>query len=583
MMMTFFAASLMVISRIYPATNHSANVDTSAEKAEDKNRMQREEILLKRVAGLKKDVQAANDESTKWMERFHEQCDRNRREIQKASTSMGSQLTYLDLRAQVQSYEIKCKSLIADLRTAEGSVEMHKASQKQKQSKLTSTISVLQGRITRQVRHGRKHIPNTVHASELKREKAESAHLKTIIAQKDRELRAATDRISHLEAESAQIQASSEKNKHELGEKLIRKNLEITKLREKAAKDLSHFKAESAKIRTSSDKMKHDLDEKLGQKDIEIRELREKAAEDLTNSRASASNLEQQLRAKTWEIERNRVELSKKCAELESLNQKVTSLEARDEAMETEPSAPTPSELPPTVSETMDLDSPEQLRIESQGQTGDEQRERIEALDSENEALRRQITNLEEIVDGYRHGDHEMDDAFAADPHGRERELTEGYNQINHLYNVQKVEFAKLQKENESLKAIVGQNQPLERGGRELPEATIARLRKEKEEMSINLQKTRKLADNLKKERDQHRDAKMKFAHENSGLTKSQRENEEELKKLREDKAKLVKTNAELFKTVEECRYRPGPTNIRMRSGSDDEEGEASDKRVKSG
>ena len=556
--MILFAASLMVISRTHPATYHCVNEDTSVEKAEDKNRIQREETLLKRVAELEHDVQAANDDSTKWYERFYEQCDKNRREIQKASTSLGTQLTFLDLRAQLQSSENKCNSLTADLRALEGSFELQKNCQRQKQRTLTSTISILQGRITRQVRHGRKHVPKTVRATEVKREKAESANLRTIIAQKDRELRAAADRMSHLKAESAQIQASSNKIKHDLDEKLIQKNNEIRELREEAAKYFAHFKAESAQVQASSDKMKHDLDEKLIQKENEIRELREKAAKDLTISRAFASNLEQQLGAKTREVERNHAELSEKCAELENFKQKVTSFEARDETMESET-------LAPTALEAMDVVTPEQMHIES--------------AHSEIEVLKRQITNLKEIVHGYRHGDHEMSDAPALDTPERVRELTEGYSQT---INMQKGELSRLQKENDYLKAIAGQNQSLVRGGRELPGDTIARLRREKEEMNTNLQKARKLADNLKKERDQHRDAKMKFAHENSGLTKSQRENEEELRKLREDKAKLVATNASLYKTVEECRFRPRPTNVRKRSASDDEEGEASDKRVKS-
>ena len=58
---------------------------------------------------------------------------------------------------------------------------------------------------------------------------------------------------------------------------------------------------------------------------------------------------------------------------MESLNQKVTSFEARDEAMEIETLAPTPSDLAPTTSdlaptasEGMDVDSPQQMHIESQ-------------------------------------------------------------------------------------------------------------------------------------------------------------------------------------------------------------------------
>ena len=67
-------------------------------------------------------------DSTTWMERYHEQCSKNAslsREIHKASTSLGSQLTYLDLRAQISSLEIKCNSLGSDLRDSERSVSMH--------------------------------------------------------------------------------------------------------------------------------------------------------------------------------------------------------------------------------------------------------------------------------------------------------------------------------------------------------------------------------------------------------------------------------------------------------------------------
>ena len=88
-----------------------------------------------------------------------------------------------------------------------------------------------------------KRVPNTVRATELKREKVESAILRDIIAKKDRELRAAADRMSHLEAESAQIQASSDKVQHELAGELSQKNNEIRKLREKAAEDMTISRA----------------------------------------------------------------------------------------------------------------------------------------------------------------------------------------------------------------------------------------------------------------------------------------------------------------------------------------------------
>ena len=602
----------MAISRIFPASNHYVNGDVPAEKPEDKNRIQREETLHKRIAKLENDVQAANDDSTAWMEVYHEQCSKNAslsREIHKASTSLGSQLTYLDLRAQISSLEIKCKSLGSDLRDSERSVAMLKIHQKQKQSTLISKISTLQGKISRQVRHGRKKVPNTVRATQLKREKAESAMLRDVIAKKDLELRAAADRMSQLKEESAQNQTSFDEVKHGLDEELIVKKHEITKLREKAAKNVSQLEARSAQNEAFFSKIKHDLDEELIEKKNEIIELREKAAKDLTISRALASNHEQQLGAKTREIERSQAALSKKRAELESLNQKVASFEARDEAMEIETLAPTPSDLAPTASEGMDIVSPEQLQLESQNETLAEQREQIsdleqskkalserlqsldESANSTIEALNKEITQLNDIIDGYRHGDEDMSDA----PVGVE-ELTESYSVT---INMQKDELAKLQKENEYLKAIVGQNQSLERGGRELPDATIARLRKEKEEMSTNLQKARKLADNLKKERDQHRQAKTTITHEHSELTKSQRQNVEELKKLREEKATLVEKCAELEKLREEkatlvdnCASLQknvelltggprNPDNDRKRRGPDDEEDEAIEKRAK--
>ena len=612
----------MVISRISPASNHYVNGDVPAEKPENKSRIQREESLLKRIARLENDVQAANDDSTAWMERYHEQCSKNRSQslqIEKAATS-GSKLTYLDLRAQIKSLEIKCNSLGSDLRDSERSVSMLNDYHNEKQRRLISTISTLQGRVTRQVRHGRKHVPNTVRATELKREKAESAILRDTIAEKDRQLRAAADKMSQLEERSAQNQTSFDEVKHDLDEELVEKNHEITKLREKAAKDTSQLEAESAQSQTSFNKIKRDLDDKLIQKDNEIRELREKAAKDLTISRALASNLEQQLGAKTREIERSQAELSKKRAEIESLNQKVTSFEARDEAMECEILAPTPTHIAPTAadhaptaSEGMDIDSPQQMQLERQSETLAEQREQISGLEQSKkalserlqhldesahlkiEALNKEITQLKEIIHEYRHGDQEMSDASVGT-----RELTESYSLT---INMQKDALAKLQKENECLMATVGQNQSLERGGRELPDATIARLRKEKEEMNTNLQKARKLADNLKKERDQHREAKTTITHENSELTKSQRQNveelkklgeqkatlvdkcaslqmnAEELKKLREEKAKLVEKYAKLQKNVEWLR-RQNPTATKKRAPND-EEGEAIEKRVK--
>ena len=567
--MVLLAASLVMISRNYPAINHYVNGEAPVEKPEDKNRIRREENLHKRVAKLENDVQAANDDSTAWMERYHEQCIKNRnqsRQIEKAATSLGSQLTYLDLRAQIKSLKIKCNSLSADLRDSERNVSIANQCQKQMQVRLSLKISTLERRERELRRHGRQNVPTIVQATELKREKAESAILRDILAQKDRELRAAADTMSHLEAESAQNQASFDKVKHELDDELILKNKEINRLREKAAKDLSQLKERSAQNQTSFNKLKHDLDEELIQKNNEIRNLREKTAEDMTISRTFASDLEQQLGAKTRDIERKQAELSDKCAEVKRLQQKVTSLKAREASMESETLAPTPSGLAPTASEGMDVDSPLQMQIEIQSQTLAEQGQKMSHLEDSNrvlnerlhsvegrahsqiEALERDINQLKEINHELRHGDHEMSDDTHEMTEKRVGEVIESYSQT---INMQRGQLARLQKENDDLRARVGQNESLGRGGRELLDASIARLGKEKEDMNMNLQKARKLSDNLKKERDQLREAKTKITHENSELTKSQRQNVEELKKLREEKATLVEKCASLQKNVE--------------------------------
>lgn len=123
------------------------------------------ETLLKRVARPENEVQVANDDSTAWMERFHEQCGENHHQslqIDKAASSLGSRLIHLNLRAQIQSLEPKYNSLGSDLRGSECIVSILKELQKQREGRLISTISILQRRINRQVRHERKHIPNTL-------------------------------------------------------------------------------------------------------------------------------------------------------------------------------------------------------------------------------------------------------------------------------------------------------------------------------------------------------------------------------------------------------------------------------------
>ena len=62
-----------------------------------------EDTLLKRVAKLENDVRAANDDSTAWMEKYHEQGAKYRTQSlknERIATSLGSRLTYHDLRDQ---------------------------------------------------------------------------------------------------------------------------------------------------------------------------------------------------------------------------------------------------------------------------------------------------------------------------------------------------------------------------------------------------------------------------------------------------------------------------------------------------
>ena len=630
--MLLFAASLVLISRNYRATKHHVNGDTPAEKLDDTKDKPREESLLRQIAELEDDVQAANDDSTAWMELYHEQCIKNRtqsHEIERSSTSLGSRLTYLDLKAQAQSLEIKCNWLSTQLRDSDRIITMKTKCDKQRQGKDRLIISNLQGRVRELLRHGRQHGPTVLQATELEREKAESAKLRNIIAQKDRELRAADDKISQLDKASARNQVLSNKVKDDFDEELIQKTLTISKLQDKAAKD---------KMRSS------DLENKLNQ----------------------------QLSVKSAEIERITAESSHKCEEVERLKQKVISLEARESNLNTslsnaqaernesqassksmeqklkelttihekcsrpripETMAPPTSGLAPAPSEGMDVDSPLQLLVESHKQKLDDQQQEIKGLEesnrvlrrrlqssidknedhemsdvsatgwreqSENEAREREIKELRETVDQLRRGDHDMSDAFASNTQDqteqRLREVTESHSQIINMLNGQ---LANLQQENGNLKALAKQSGSLESGGRELLDAKITRLGKEKEDMNTNLQKARKLSENLKKERDQLREVKTKITHEKAELVKIQRENLGELEKLRGEKATLVEKCTSLQKEVEELNQPHGGENVgeirervgeetrdegrpkRKRSAPDDGEEKAVEKRVK--
>ena len=627
--MLLFAASLVLISRNYRATKHHVNGDTPAEKLDNTEHKSRDESLLRKIAELEDDVQAANDDSTAWMELYHEQCIKSRRqghEIERSSTSLSSRLTYLDLKAQAQSLEIKCNWLSTQLRDSDRIIMMKTKCDKQRQGKDRLIISNLQGRVRELLRQGSQHVPRLPQATELEREKA---NLRNIIAQKDQELRAADDRISQLGKTSAENQILFNKVKDDLNEELIQKTHTISKLQDKAAKD---------KTRSS----------------------------DLEN------NLNQQLSVKNAEIERITAESSHKCEEVERLKQKVISLEARESNLNTslskaqaernesqassksmeqklkelatihekcsrpripETMAPPTSGLAPAPSEGMDVDSPLQLLVESHKQKLDDQQQEIKGLEesnrvlrrrlqssidknedhemsdvsatgwreqSENEAREREIKELRETVDQLRRGDHDMSDAFASNTQDqteqRLREVTESHSQTINMLNGQ---LANLQKENGDLKALAKQSGSLESGGRELLDAKITRLGKEKEDMNTNLQKARKLSENLKKERDQLREVKTKITHEKAELAKIQRENLGELEKLRGEKASLVEKCASLQKEVEELNQPHGGENVgkirervgeetrdevrpkRKRSAPDDGEEKAVEKRVK--
>ena len=82
----------------------------------------------KTIQPAKTNIGGQHHDSTTWTERYHEQCSKihdQSLQIERAATSLGSKLTYLDLRAQIQSLGIKCNSLGTDLRDSERSVSMH--------------------------------------------------------------------------------------------------------------------------------------------------------------------------------------------------------------------------------------------------------------------------------------------------------------------------------------------------------------------------------------------------------------------------------------------------------------------------
>ena len=264
--MVLFAASLVVISRVSPAPNRYVNGNTPVEKLEDRNRIEREETLLKRVARLEKDVKAANDDSTAWMEKYHDQCIENRAlslKIERTANSLGSRLAYHDLKAQVESSESKRKSLVAELRDLERHLSISKQRANQKQVRMSSKISNLERKGREMLSQGRERVPNTVQITELQREKAESANLRNVIAQRDQELRAAADKVSQLEAARAQNQASFDEFKHDMDEKLVERNNEIRRLQDRATIDKSQLETRSAQNQTTFDETKRDLEAKL--------------------------------------------------------------------------------------------------------------------------------------------------------------------------------------------------------------------------------------------------------------------------------------------------------------------------------
>ena len=621
-----FAASLGLISRNHQATNHRMNGDTPAEQLEDRKTTSLGETLRKKIAELEDDVQAANDDSTAWMELYHEQEAKTRsqsHQIERASTTLGSRLTYLDLKAQVQGLEIKCNSLRAELRDSDHLIEMKTKREMQRQGKDRLVISKLQGRVRELLRHGGQHVPTTL-PTELERAKAESAKWRNIVAQKDEEIRTAAHKFSRLEKESAENEVLLNKARDDLNEELVQKNHEISKVQNKAAKE-----------ETNSREVEKNHKHQLSLKDAEIERITaassqkseevERLKQEVTRLQARESNLNTSLsRAQT---EREESQASSKSME-QKLKEVETAHEKCSQPRTPETMAPPPSGLAPAASEGMDVDSPVQLLVENQKQDLDRQQVEIKGLEESNKVLRRQLQSFEnknedhemsdvlttdwreqskiaaqerelkelrEEIDALRHGDQEMSDAYDIDTQDRTqerlREITESHSQTINMLNRQ---LESLQQENGQLKAQAKQDESLGSGGRELVDAKIARLGKEKEDMNANLQKARKLSENLKKERDQLREVKTKITHEKAELAKTQQENLGELEKLRVEKASLQKeveglkqpreettdkTTQTKGETREETREEGRPN--RKRSAPEDGEVKGMEKRLK--
>ena len=582
-----FGASLGLISRNHQATNHRMNGDTPAEEPEDTKYTPREESLLKKIAELEIDAQASNDSLTAWIELYHEQEAKTRSQshaIEIASTSY-SRLTHLDLKAQIQSLELKCKGLRADLRDSDHLNEMKIKREKQRQGRDRLVISKLQGSVRELHRHGGQRVPTTL-PTELERAKAESTNLRHIIAQKDEDLRAAAQRISQLDKGSVDEQVLFNKAKDDLNERLIQTNHKITKLQDQAAKE-----------KTNSRDVENIHKQQLSLKDDEInritaacsheREEVERLKQEVTRLEACESSLNTSL--SQAQSERDESQASSKSLE-QKLKEVETAHEKCFEIRNPETIAPPPSGLAPAVSEGMDVDSSLQLLTETQKQNLDRQQREIEGLEESNNVLRRQLQSFEEKNEDHemsdvsttdwraqskiaaqekelkelreqlyalRHGDQEMSDAFDIDTHDgtqeRLQEITESHSQT---INMLKQQLASLQRENEQLKAQAKQDESLGSGGRELVDAKIARLGKEKEDKNTDLQKARRLSENLKKERDQLREVKTKITHEKAELAKKcaslQRE-VEGLKHPREEEKIRKQTTDQTTQTTEEA------------------------------
>ena len=630
-----FTGSLVFLSRNHQLTNHRMSGDTPAEQSEARKTTSLEETLRKKIAELENDVQAANDDSTAWMELYHEQEAKSRsqsRAIETASTSLGSRLTYLDLKAQVKSLEIKCNWQGAQLRDSDSSITMMKKCEKQRQGKDRLVISNLQGRVRDLLRHERQHVPTPLQTTELQREKAESANLRHSIAQKDESLRTATKNISRLEEESADNKVHSNKAKDELNEKLIQMNREINKLQDAAAKDKASFKTHLEQQLSGKDE---EIERITGVSDHKSKEV-ERLKQEVTRLEACESNLNTSLSKAQTERDASQASsksMEKQLKELEIAHEKCSQFRT-PEIM-----PPPPSGLAPAASEGMDVDSPFQLLAENQKQELNSQRQQINSLEDSIKNLRSRVQSsmdknedhemsdvsttgwreqsiidaqqeelieLREKVNELRCGDHDMSDAFAFDTQEgiaeRLREVTESHSQTVNMLNGQ---LASLQEENKRLEALVDQNGSLKSGGGGMVDAKIARLGKEKDAMNTELQKARKLTETIKKERDQLRDVKAKINYEKGELVKIQEKNIGELEKLKVEKTTLVEKCASLEKDVEESQRRREEEKKleetgketgektreetredtsrpnRKRSAPDDGEEEAIDKRVK--